>query len=276
MDLNNLLNYIPINIEDEIIKKILYFYFCFASNSSDNSFLILTHYIFNELIKLPLKYCQLVFKLFYFCFKNVLSTEHNSIITAEKSYIIKRLHKYLEKLINEKKIKQNTLLFCIYYFLQLIEITIFNSQSLLFNNFIYKIQNMIFSINKNYNLVTKYFDMKEKDFKILIRNNSTKTNIINLKKMSIDAGNIKNINNFGFQFYQRNILNRSIFIFIKLINDCFDFSLEEDRKKIKEMIDVNKVIFSLKNYKISLDLRTELFKNRIYEISSKVTFRFKI
>ena len=260
MDLNNLLNYIPINIEDEIIKKILYFYFCFASNSSDNSFLILTHYIFNELIKLPLKYCQLVFKLFYFCFKNVLSTEHNSIITAEKSYIIKRLHKYLEKLINEKKIKQNTLLFCIYYFLQLIEITIFNSQSLLFNNFIYKIQNMIFSINKNYNLVTKYFDMKEKDFKILIRNNSTKTNIINLKKMSIDAGNIKNINNFGFQFYQRNILNRSIFIFIKLINDCFDFSLEEDRKKIKEMIDVNKVIFSLKNYKISLDLRTEFMR----------------
>ena len=265
IELNKLIYYVPMNIEDEIIKKILYFYFCFTLNSSDNSFLILTHYIFNELIKLPLKYCQLVFKLFYSCFKNILSTDHNNIITAEKSYIIKRLHKYLEKLINEKNIKQNTLLFCIYYFLQLIEITIFNSQSSLFNNFIYKIQNMIFAINKNYNLVNKYFDMKDKDYRIHIRNSSSKTNLFDIKKKSTNIGNMlisnsKDNNTFGFQFYQRNILNRSIFIFIKLINDCFDFSLEEDRKKIEEMIKVDKVIFSLKNYKISLDLRAEFMR----------------
>ena len=263
-ELNNLIQYIPINIEDEIIKKILYFYFCFTLNSSDNSFLILTHYIFNELIKLPLKYCQLVFKLFYFCFKNVLSTEQNNIITAEKSYIIKRLYKYLIKLINEKHIKQNTLLFCIYYFLQLIEMTIFNSQSSLFNNFIYKIQNMIFSINKNYNLVDKFFEMKDKDFNIHIRTSSSKNNIFEIKKMTTNVGNIfnnkRNDNTFGFQFYQRNILKRSIFIFMKLINDCFDFSLEVDRKKIEEMINVDKVIFSLRNYKINLDLRTEFMR----------------
>jgi len=265
IELNSIIQYIPINFEDEIIKKILYFYFCFTLNSSDNSFLILTHYIFNELIKLPLKYCQLVFKLFFFCFKNVLSTEHNNIITAEKSYIIKRLYKYLVKLINEKNIKQNTLLFCVYYFLQLIEITIFNSQSSLFNNINYKIQNMIFSINKNYDLVNKYFDMIGKDINIQIRNNSSKANIFEIKRMRTNVGNMftnknKDGSTFGFEFYQRNILKRSIFIFIKLINDCFDFSLETDRKKIEEMINVDKVMFCLHNYKISLDLRTEFMR----------------
>ena len=262
-ELNNLIQYIPINIEDEITKKILYFYFCFTLNSSDNSFLILTHYIFNELIKLPLKYCQLVFKLFFSCFKNVLSTNNNNIITPEKSYIIKRLYKYLVKLINETNLKQNTLLFCIYYFLQIIEMTIFNSQSSFFNNFIYKIQNMIFSINKNYNLVKKYFDMKDKDFKIQTMN-SSKCNIIEIKKMRTNVNLIINNNKdsktFGFQFYQRNILKRTFFIFIKLINDCFDFSLEVDRKKIREMISADKVIFSLQNHKINLDLRTELIR----------------
>ena len=142
--------------------------------------------------------------------------------------------------------------------------TIFNSQSSLFNNFIYKIQNMIFSINKNYNLVDKFFDMKDKDFNIHIRTCSSKNNIFEIKKMTTNVGNIfnnkSNNNTFGFQFYQRNILKRSIFIFMKLINDCFDFSLEVDRKKIEEMINVDKVIFSLRNYKINLDLRTEFMR----------------
>ena len=151
------------NVEDEIVKKILYFYFCFTLNSSDNSFLILTHYIFNELIKLPIKYCQLIFKLFYLCLKNVLTIDNSNIIIVEKSYIIKRLYNYLEKLIDEENIKQNTLLFCIYYILQIIEITIFNSKTFFFNNFIHKIQNMIFTINKKYNLVQKFFKMKNKE-----------------------------------------------------------------------------------------------------------------
>jgi hypothetical protein len=49
-------------------------------------------------------------------------------------------------------------------------------------------------------------------------------------------------------------------IFIKLINDCFDFSLEADRKKISEIINIDKVIFALHFYKLKLDLRTELLR----------------
>ena len=266
-DLNDFIQYIPMNVEDEIVKKILYFYFCFTLNSSDNSFLILTHYIFNELIKLPIKYCQLIFKLFYLCLKNVLTVDNNNIIIVEKSYIIKRLYNYLEKLIDEKNIKQNTLLFCIYYILEIIEITIFNSKSSFFNNFIHKIQNMIYTINKKYNLVQKYFDMKEKELKIQKNHfpNKSNNNLLDLTKMttvneSINLNNNKNENTFGFDFYQRSILKQTFLIFIKLINDCFDFSIEIDRKRIEEMIDIDKIIFALKNFKINLDLRTEFMR----------------
>ena len=264
-DLNNFIQYIPMNIEDEIVKKILYFYFCFTLNSSDNSFLILTHYIFNELIKLPIKYCQLIFKLFYLCLKNVLTVDNNNIIIVEKSYIIKRLYNYLEKLIDENNIKQNTLLFCIYYILEIIEITIFNSKSSFFNNFLHKIQNMIFTINKKYNLVQKYFDLKEKEVRIQSNHMSNKSNnnILDLKKIATinESINIsKNKNSFGFDFYQRSILKKTFLTFIKLINDCFDFSIEIDRKRIEEMINVDKIIFALKNFKITLDLRTEFMR----------------
>ena len=264
-DLNNFIQYIPMNVEDEIVKKILYFYFCFTLNSSDNSFLILTHYIFNELIKLPIKYCQLIFKLFYLCLKNVLTVDNSNIIIVEKSYIIKRLYNYLEKLIDEKNIKQNTLLFCIYYILEIIEITIFNSKSSFFNNFLHKIQNMIFTINKKYNLVQKYFDMKEKELGIQSNHfsNQSNLNILDLKKMTTVNESInlsKNKHSFGFDFYQRSILKKTFLIFIKLINDCFDFSIEIDRKRIEEMINVEKIIFALKKYKINLDLRTEFMR----------------
>ena len=47
---------------------------------------------------------------------------------------------------------------------------------------------------------------------------------------------------------------------MKLINDCFDFALENDRKNIMEIIDIKQIIFSLKNYKITLDLRTEFLR----------------
>ena len=47
-------------------------------------------------------------------------TLENNIIISEKSFIIKRLYGYLENLIDETSIKQNTMLFCIYYFLQII------------------------------------------------------------------------------------------------------------------------------------------------------------
>ena len=70
--LNMFIQSLSFNIEEEITKKILYFFFWFAFGSRDNSFLILSHYFFNELIKVSIKYCHIVFKLFYICIKNVL------------------------------------------------------------------------------------------------------------------------------------------------------------------------------------------------------------
>ena len=124
---------------------------------------------------------------------------------------------------------------------------------------------MIFAINKKCNLVQKFFKMKNKEIGIqnnLFSNKSNK-NLIDLKKTAIVNESIeigKNKNNFNFNFYQRSILKKTFLIFIKLINDCFDFSIEIDRKKIEEMVDINKIIFALKNYKINLDLRTEFIR----------------
>ena len=113
---------------------------------------------------------------------------------------------------------------------------------------------MIFTINKKYKLVQKYFKMKEKELKIQNNNYSNKSNksIMDLKKTSIVNESIEynknqNKNSFNFNFYQRSILKKTFLIFIKLINDCFDFSIEIDRKKIEEMINRDKIIFALKN-----------------------------
>ena len=58
----------------------------------------------------------------------------------------------------------------------------------------------------------------------------------------------------------KNILQQNFFIYLKLINNCFDFTIEIDREKIKEIINLDKIIFALQNYKINLDLRTEFLR----------------
>ena len=255
--LNLFIKSLPFNIEDEIIKKILYFFNCFAFNSSDNSILILSHSLFIELTKVPIKYCQLSFKLFYLSIKNILTLDNSESsinIIIEQRHIIKKLYNYLDKLFEDKNIKQNSLLTCLYFFLQIINITLFNSHSSFYNNFIYKVQYILTSINKKYNLINKYFEMKDNE---LISN--AKNNNVTLDFSNNDIQDFKNENN-NFEFFERNILKKNFVIYIKLINNCFDFSIETDRKKIEEMININKVIFSLIHYKINLDLRTEFLR----------------
>ena len=157
--LNLFIKSLPFNIEDEIIKKILYFFNCFAFNSSDNSLLILSHSVFIELTKVPIKYCQLSFKLFYISIKNILTLDNNensSNIIIEQRHIIKNIYNYLDKLFEDKNIKTNSLLTCLYIFLQIIDITLFNSHSSFYNDFIYKVQDILTSIDKKYNLINKY------------------------------------------------------------------------------------------------------------------------
>ena len=272
MKLNLLINSLPSNVEDEIIKKILYFYTCFVFNSSDNSILILSYSIFKELTKLPKKYSQSAFKLFYICISNImdLDNDNNNVFILDQRHIIKRIYNYLEKLFEDTNINPNILLTCVYYFLKSIEITVFNSYSSFFNNFIYKIQYILVQIDKKYNIINKFFNMKDSEliFNKKIKNNKSDNNLRiykditqkPTKRIFIKNESSEKLNSFAFEFYRKSFLQKSFLIFIKLINDCFDFSLEADRKKISEIINIDKVIFALHFYKLKLDLRTELLR----------------
>ena len=109
--------------------------------------------------------------------------------------------------------------------------------------------------------------MKDDEALFQVKNdNKNENNIMKIKRMATNVNQFqfdkknKNKNYLYFDFYKRSILKKSFLIFIKLINNCFDFSIEIDRKKIGEIIKADKVIFALKNYKINLDLRTEFIR----------------
>lgn len=57
-----------------------------------------------------------------------------------------------------------------------------------------------------------------------------------------------------------NIFKKTFTIYMKLINDCFDLSMEEDRNKIKEIINMNEILFALENFKINIELKTEFLR----------------
>ena len=272
--LNLFIQSLSLNIEDEIIKKIIYFYFCFVYNSPDNSLLIFTHSIFNELTKVPIKYSQLIFKLFYICIKNILSLNNNednfkekqkNIISA-KTNTIKRLYHYLEEIIEEKNNNSNNLINSLYYFLQILELAVFDYYYFLSNNiFLYKVQNILINLDKKYNLVNQFFDIKDNE--LILQNKNIKNysdKIAQNDKVSSSITSLKNLNeNNGakeYEFFEKSILLKCFVIYIKLINNCFYFSIETDRKKIEDLINIDKIIFALQNYKINLDLRTEFLR----------------
>ena len=144
-------------------------------NSDDCSFLILTHYIFKELIKIPDKYCHILFKLFRLCFRNIFEAE-NITIKIDSSFLIKRLYNFLEELITTKDLKYKNnkiLIICIDEFLHILEIATLNCEHSLLNAFLYKIQYLITMIYKKYDLVKEYFESESRE------NSSNKTGEIN-------------------------------------------------------------------------------------------------
>ena len=241
---NDLIKPIQINLEDDIIKKILLFYFSFSKNSAENSFLILSHYIIKELLKLPIKYCHILFILFHRCIKNIFNSEFNTI-KIDSSFLLKRFFNYLNELMSFQDEKDNIVLFCVDEFLQILELATLNYEYSLFNGFVYKIQYLIIMIDKNFKLVKKYFEIENKE-SILHKNNGT------------------------------NILSKIFATYMKLINVCFDFSVEDDRKKIKEIIDINEILYAIENYKLTLELKTEFLRYvRKYMIDLKYSHQEK-
>ena len=259
---------LSLNIEDKIIKKIIFFYFCFVSNSPDNSLLILSHSIFMELTKVPIKYCQLIFKLFYICIKNIFILEinennenkiyNNPNIIPVKKNIIKNIYNYLEKIIDNNIIIPNNLINNLYYFLQILEITVFDSNTSLFNNnYVYTIQNILLSINKKFNLINQYFDMEANN---LFDHNKSSSKSKNINHNELINKLIPNNDAKRLKFFEKNKFQKCFFIYLKLINNCFDFTIETDKNKIEEIINVDKIIYALQNNKIDLDLRTEFLR----------------
>jgi sugar phosphate permease len=128
----------------------------------------------------------------------------------------------LENLYENKNIKLNDFLSCIYYFLKIIEMALFKSYSTLFNNFIYKIQYILVIIGKKYDLINKYFDMKDNEIisqKDLMKNKSANGIIEFQNEISNDNHNnfVKNNtmgNSTSFEIYKKNILQNSFVIYI--------------------------------------------------------------
>ena len=253
--LNDINEPIPPNVEKEIIKKILYFYFSLGINSSEFSFIILSHYIFKELIKIPVKYSHILFKLFYLCFENIYDSSKN-IIIIEPSFLLKRLYNYIEELIQSNKVNDDNLLFCIEQYLQIIILVIFNTKNSLLNPFTNKIKFLLIALAKKYNLIKKYFELEVEFNKTFINNYS-----ITIKRNSFyNTTILKHKNKYLNTFKGKNLIKKVFTLYMKLINDCFDFSIEEDRKKIKDIITTEKVMYALKTHNINLELRTEFLR----------------
>ena len=252
-NLNELIINIPSSLEEAILKKILSFSFSFVANSADFSFFILSHYIMKELVKLPEKYCLILFKLFFLCFKNIFESE-NHTIKSDSSFLIKRFYNYLNELMDNRDLKKNNsieLISCIYLFLQIMEISILNSEFSLFNDFIYKIQYLIIMVGKKYQLVQKYFELEYKE---------------NQENQEQPTNNEEEIT----------MIKKTFSTYMRLVNNCFDFTIEEDRKKIKEIINVKDILFSLENYnmKINIETKTE-FLRFIRKIMIDLKYSFK-
>ena len=81
---------------NNLIKKILTIYFIFIKSSPHNTLLVLSSYLFTEIIKLLTHYNILIFKLFNEYFK-IISV--NNIQLFNIKYIINILYNYLKKML---------------------------------------------------------------------------------------------------------------------------------------------------------------------------------
>jgi len=96
----------------------------------------------------------------------------------------------------------------------------------------------------------------ENKYKITNMNNGINNNNMN-ENINIDNFNKKNNN----EKIDKNTLEEIFMIDLHLINDFFDFELNEQKQKLLKIIDVHKVIYSLKFRNIiHLTLRTQMIR----------------
>lgn len=96
--------------EDKLINdltpKIFLFYKNFIFNSSENSLLVISHYIFNDLTKIPISFGVDNFLLFHSCLENISRNNYIENILNSTQHYLNNLYDYLQYLYG-KKYKKN-------------------------------------------------------------------------------------------------------------------------------------------------------------------------
>ena len=135
-------------------KRINIFYKAFIYQSCDNSFLVLSFYIFHDLCKAPINHGLLNFELFNDAVINI----YNSYTTLCNTinYIL-NLYEYLEMLRSKDYAKLNE---CLYIFMNILEILILNMKSLDLEDNINRVRDLMIYININYKIIKTFYDNK--------------------------------------------------------------------------------------------------------------------
>ena len=234
--------------------KIFSFFLNFINNSSDNSIIILSHYIFISLTKAPIDYGLKIFGLFFKCITIIQIKE--KILTFNK-HIIKNLYQYL-MFLNKKKYKEINK--CLYLFLKCLDVFVLETLTINVEITVFKCKKILQNLNEKFKIVHKFFN-KEDDNKSIhnsnINDNNEDENIINTKshKFKIDNKNYNKIN------FEKKILSKIFYIFIKLTNNLFDFEINEDRLTlVNSFFKPSTIITFLKSNEIYIRIRTELLR----------------
>ena len=220
---------------NNLIKRIFIFYKAFIHESSDNSLLLMSFYIFKDLCKAPIQYGFLNFELFR---NSVINISSNFNLIANSINYIFNLFEYLELLRKNNYEKINE---CLYIFLEILEIFVLNVKSLDFEENMKDIRELVVNINNQYKVIKIFYDNKailkedNKFDKCLLSyikiinsvfdftnedNKNDATNIINPEKVI-----------YAIKYYNLNLNLRTEFLkYIRKIN--IDLSYNKNSNKI--------------------------------------------
>ena len=141
------------NLIDELTPKILFFYQNFIFHSSENSLLVLSHYIFNDLTKIPIKFGMDNFLLFHSCLENIAEKNIENIINDSVPYL-KNLYNYLLYLSDKKYTQIND---CLLIFLKCFYIIAMNFKTVDYEMLIRNIRQILIEVNTLFNPLFSFF-----------------------------------------------------------------------------------------------------------------------
>ena len=139
---------------NRVIDKIYDFFNNFIKNNSDNAILVLSNYIFKNLIHAPIEYGIINYKLFNECLS--LISEKDKVICFSK-HILKNLYDYLI-LLHKKQYKEINLV--INLFLKSVEFLVLKIKCLNPELLINKVKIILVKLNEIFNLVKSFFTFK--------------------------------------------------------------------------------------------------------------------